>query len=248
MFGWCQANIIYCYILFEQMNFSMFFSHIVYCCIVVFVDYELNQSLSKTMLSARDMHYRSERVDADEQLLQVLGWSKRKQQRFFDIFHAYSQSPHMTYDSFTAFLKTQGISLKHAVPLFRAFDRRNNGTWLSAGDFVIGAASCMVDTPHKGAWLRVRLGGLFRFYSSNGRKLSIDQLTDFVTECKATHRIFRFVARYPNGQVVPIEDPLRIAEYIMDEQSFMSQTDFVSLGLQHGLPVCENLLRFPFDV
>ena len=57
----------------------------------------------------------------------ALGWSKGKRERLLDAFRAITSSPHMTFHHFAAFLSTQGVSLKFAVPLFRAFDRRQHG-------------------------------------------------------------------------------------------------------------------------
>ncbi|EGD76430.1 hypothetical protein PTSG_07547 [Salpingoeca rosetta] len=219
------------------------------------LDYKLNRTLGKTLMSHRDMHTRREIVSADQQLLDVLGWSEAKRERMLSAFRAITSSPHMTFHHFAAFLSTQGVSLKFAVPLFRAFDRRQHGTWLSDGDFLIGIGACARNTPHSGGWLRVRLGFIFRYFSSNGKTMTADQLQTFVDECCAADP--RITLRLPNppGATQRVHmsrsmaakqtvTPARLVEHLMGGRHAMSQSEFVSLGLNRSLPDCTNVCRF----
>lgn len=223
------------------------------------LDKKLNRTLGKTLLSHRDMHTRSEIVAADQRLLDALGWSKGKRERLLDAFRAITSSPHMTFHHFAAFLSTQGVSLKFAVPLFRAFDRRQHGTWLSDGDFVVGVGACARNTPHSGGWLRVRLGFIFRFFSTNGKTMTQDQLEAFLAEaCAAdpsiklrlpehTARSQQLQHRNRHRTYAFGDDTVtcaRLAEHLMAGKSVLSQSDFVTLGINKSLPHCTAVCRF----
>eukprot|EP00049_Salpingoeca_infusionum_P013357 m.249262 g.249262 ORF g.249262 m.249262 type:complete len:178 (+) comp15426_c0_seq12:3903-4436(+) len=133
------------------------------------------------------------------------------------------------------------------------------GTWLSVGDVIMGMAVVHPHTPHKGAWLRVRGGALFRAYSTNSRTMSKEQLYTFVSDCLRHHpdgtarlahtrKQYRGAARI--GLTGTTDRAMHLTHEIMasicgvDAQQALSQSQFVNELLAGRLPECSLLLRF----
>eukprot|EP00049_Salpingoeca_infusionum_P013361 m.249160 g.249160 ORF g.249160 m.249160 type:complete len:491 (+) comp15426_c0_seq5:2734-4206(+) len=224
------------------------------------IDYKLNAQLSRTIMSPRELPQRHDLMAADEALLDVIGWHDRMRARFTRLFHHFTNdAPHMTFKQFCAMMQEIGVGAGDAIRLFRASDRLVRGTWLSVGDVIMGMAVVHPHTPHKGAWLRVRGGALFRAYSTNSRTMSKEQLYTFVSDCLRHHpdgtarlahtrKQYRGAARI--GLTGTTDRAMHLTHEIMasicgvDAQQALSQSQFVNELLAGRLPECSLLLRF----
>ena len=105
----------------------------------------------------------------------------------------------------------------------------------------------------------MRLGFIFRFFSTNGKTMTQDQLEAFLAEaCAAdpsiklrlpehTARSQQLQHRNRHRTYAFGDDTVtcaRLAEHLMAGKSVLSQSDFVTLGINKSLPHCTAVCRF----